>query len=76
MNDSMLLFTLDIKGIAASGGSACQSGSAGGSHVLNAVLSNQEAGKSSIRFSISKFNTKEDIDSTIIVLKEAILVKS
>jgi cysteine desulfurase len=76
MSDSMLLFTLDIKGIAASGGSACQSGSAGGSHVLNTILSCEEADKASIRFSISKFNTKEDIDSTITVLKEAVLVKS
>jgi cysteine desulfurase len=76
MNDSMLLFTLDIKGIAASGGSACQSGSAAGSHVLKAISPYKESKKTSIRFSISKFNTKEDIDSTIIVLKEAILVKS
>jgi cysteine desulfurase len=76
MNDSMLLFTLDIKGIAASGGSACQSGSAAGSHVLSAILPFEESKKTSIRFSISKFNTKEDINSTITILKEAILVKS
>lgn len=65
--NAMLLFTLDIKGIAASGGSACQSGSAKGSHVLNAILPLNEAMKSSVRFSLCKHNTKEEID---IVVKE------
>ena len=41
----MLLFNLDLKGIAASGGSACQSGSTKGSHVLNAILPEEEAMK-------------------------------
>lgn len=68
----MLLFTLDLKGIAASGGSACQSGSLGGSHVLNTILPIEEANKTSIRFSFSKHNTKEEIDTTIKVLKEVL----
>lgn len=68
----MLLFTLDIKGIAASGGSACQSGSSGGSHVLNTILTDDEAKKTSVRFSLSKFNTKTEIDSVIEVLKEVL----
>jgi len=66
---AMLLFTLDLKGIAASGGSACQSGSLGGSHVLNAILSEEEANKTSVRFSFSKYNTKEEVDVVIEVLK-------
>lgn len=72
VDNPMLLFTLDIKGIAASGGSACQSGSAGGSHVLNAILPFDEAKKTSVRFSLSKYNTKKEIDTVIEVLKEVL----
>jgi cysteine desulfurase len=64
----MLLFQLDLKGIAASGGSACQSGSNKGSHVLRAILSEEEAAKTSVRFSFSKFNTRQEIDRTVEVL--------
>lgn len=62
---SMLLFNLDLKGIAVSGGSACQSGSNQGSHVLHALLPEKEAAKTSVRFSFNKFNTKEEIDYVI-----------
>ena len=68
----MLLFNLDLKGIAASGGSACQSGSNKGSHVLNAILSEKEAQKTSVRFSFSKYITKTDIDYTLDVIKKLI----
>lgn len=66
----MLLFHLDMKGIACSQGSACQSGSGKGSHVLNEVLSDEELNYPSLRFSFSKYNTKEEIDYTIGTLKE------
>lgn len=66
----MLLFHLDLKGIACSKGSACQSGSDKGSHVLTEILNETEAAKPSIRFSFSKYNTKEEIDYVIRVLKE------
>ncbi len=66
----MLLFHLDIKGIACSKGSACQSGSDKGSHVLSEILSEEDLQKPSLRFSFSKYNTKEEIDYTIGVLKE------
>jgi len=69
----MLLFHLDMKGIACSKGSACQSGSDKGSHVLSEILSEEDLKKPSIRFSFSKYNTKEDIDYTVGVLKEFIL---
>ena len=68
----MLLFNLDLKGIAASGGSACQSGSSKGSHVLQAILDEKEALKTSIRFSFSKLNTKEELDYVIKVLDELV----
>lgn len=66
----MLMFNLDIKGIACSKGSACQSGSDTGSHVLSEILTPEELKMPSVRFSFSIYNTKEDIDYTIQVLKE------
>ncbi len=66
----MLLFHLDIKGIACSKGSACQSGSDKGSHVLTEILSEEDLKKPSLRFSFSLYNTKEEIDYTIGVLQE------
>lgn len=68
----MLLFQLDLKGIACSKGSACQSGSDKGSHVLSAFLSEEDMKKPSLRFSFSRFNTKEELDYVITVLKEFI----
>lgn len=66
----MLLFNLDVKGIACSKGSACQSGSNMGSHVLNEILSEHDIQKPSLRFSFSIYNTKEELDYTIAALKE------
>lgn len=66
----MLLFHLDLKGIACSKGSACQSGSDMGSHVLNEILEGEELKKPSLRFSFSKYNTKEELDYVVQVLKE------
>ena len=66
---SMLLFNLDMKGIAVSRGSACQSGSARPSHVLAAFLDEKEVLQPSIRISFSHFNTKKEID----ILIEALL---
>ncbi len=68
----ILLFQLDLKGIACSKGSACQSGSAKGSHVLSQILCYEDMQKPSLRFSFSKYNTKEEIDYVIEVLKEFI----
>jgi len=68
----MLLFHLDLKGIAASGGSACQSGSNQGSHVLNTILNEEDVLKTSVRFSFSKQNTKEEVDYTIEKLVEIV----
>jgi cysteine desulfurase len=67
---SLLLFQLDMKGIACSKGSACQSGSDKGSHVLSAILGEEDLKKPSLRFSFSHFNTKDEIDYTIGVLKD------
>lgn len=64
----MLLFSLDIAGISASGGSACSSGSQLGSHVLQALGTDDD--KPAVRFSFSKYNTKEEIDFVVKKLKE------
>jgi cysteine desulfurase len=56
----MLLFTLDLKGVAVSGGSACSSGAAKGSHVLEGI--NADMTRPNVRFSFSRFTTKEEID--------------
>ncbi|MFT4575135.1 MAG: cysteine desulfurase [Polaribacter sp.] len=68
--NDLLLFTLDLNGIAVSGGSACQSGSSKGSHVLDEILSESDANDISVRFSFSKNTTKEEIDFTLLKLKE------
>lgn len=68
--NSMLLFSLDIHGIAASGGSACSSGSNVGSHVL-AELPNQENCQC-VRFSFSRFTTQEEIQYTLDKIKSII----
>ncbi len=67
-NNDMVLFQLDLKGIYVSGGSACSSGAASGSHVLNTL----GITGASIRFSFCKENTKEEIDQVLTVLKETI----
>lgn len=65
-NDGMLLFSLDLKGIACSGGSACTSGANTGSHVLRGI--NSDSTRQSIRFSFSHYTTKEEIEFTVNVL--------
>ena len=66
---AMLLFHLDMKGIAVSRGSACQSGSIKPSHVLAEMLSEEDLKKPSLRISFSHYNTKDDIDLLIEALK-------
>ncbi len=66
----MVLFNLDINNICASGGSACSSGADAGSHVMKAL--NKTDKWMTIRFSFSKYNTKEEIDQVIEKLKEVI----
>lgn len=59
----MLLFTLDLKGVACSGGSACSSGAAKGSHVLEGI--NADMTRPNVRFSFSRFTQKEEIDYAV-----------
>jgi cysteine desulfurase len=64
----MLLFNLDIAGISASGGSACSSGTDIGSHVLGAIGANPD--RPSVRFSFSKYNTRDEIDYVVAKVRE------
>jgi cysteine desulfurase len=66
---AMILFHLDMKGIAVSRGSACQSGAIKPSHVLAEMLSSEDLKKPSLRISFSHYNTKADIDLLIEALK-------
>lgn len=66
---AMMLFQLDMKGIAVSRGSACQSGSQKPSHVLAQFLSEEDLKKPSLRLSFGHENTEEDIDILIEVLQ-------
>jgi cysteine desulfurase len=59
----MLLFNLDLAGISASGGSACSSGAVGGSHVMKGL--GADPSRTTIRFSFGKFNTADEIMSTV-----------
>ena len=62
----MLIYNLDIEGIACSGGSACSSGSNKGSHVLGHLY--PERPGANVRFSFSKFTTQEDVDRAVDVV--------
>lgn len=68
----MFLFQLDLKGIACSKGSACQSGSGKGSHVLAEILKEEDMKRPSIRFSLSIYNTKKEVQSVVSILKELV----
>ena len=73
----MLLFSLDINKVAASGGSACTSGAQLGSHVLAAL--GAEADRPTVRFSISRMNTPEEVDfaaSQLVKLYQSVAVKA
>jgi cysteine desulfurase len=63
----ILLFTLDLKGVAVSGGSACTSGATKGSHVLEGI--NADTSRPNVRFSFSRYTTKEEIDFALTQIK-------
>ena len=67
------MFKLDLKGIACSKGSACQSGSDLGSHVLREIQNNDKNQFISLRFSFSIYNTKNEIDLVVKEIKNLII---
>jgi cysteine desulfurase len=66
----MLLFNMDINNICASGGSACTSGADAGSHVIREI--NNNPNQVTVRFSFSKYNTTEEVDTLVEKLKDMI----
>jgi cysteine desulfurase len=59
------VIAMDLRGIACSTGAACSSGSVEPSHVLSAIGRTPEQARSSIRLSLGRYNTAEDIDATL-----------
>ena len=72
VNGASLIIQLDMKGIAASTGSACATNREGTSHVLQAINVPEEYIDGSLRLSLSKYTTKEEIDYTVPELKKSI----
>ena len=73
-NKSMLLFLLDLDGVACSGGSACTSGSDVGSHVLRGIGAPTD--RPNARFSFSRYTTKEEIDYALGIVEKVVLGKT
>ena len=67
-----LVIALDLKGLSVSGGSACQSGAAEPSHVLTAMGLNPARARASIRFSLSRLTTQEEIDEALKIIPAAV----
>lgn len=67
-----LLIALDLKGFAVSSGSACSSGATEPSHVLAAIGLTREQARSSVRFSLGRSNTIEQIDALIDAVVEVV----
>ena len=67
-----LVIALDLKGLAVSGGSACQSGATEPSHVLTSMGLTDARARASIRFSLSRLTTKEEVDYALSLIPAAI----
>lgn len=67
-----ILFLLDLNGVAVSTGSACSSGAVTPSHVLTAMGLSERQAKSSVRFTFGKYNTREEVDAALEILKAAV----
>ena len=70
-NKSMLLFLLDLDGIASSGGSACTSGASVGSHVLRGIQA--DINRPNARFSFSRYTTMEEINYVVEIIEKIVL---
>ena len=67
-----LVIALDLKGIAVSGGSACASGASEPSHVLTAMGLAPQRARASLRFSLTKLNTQQDINEALEIIPAAV----
>ncbi len=76
IRSEIILFKMDMAGIACSGGSACTAGAIGKSHVLTAMELEEERVSSAIRFSFGLYTTLEEIDQTVEQLKNIAFLKN
>jgi len=67
-----LVIALDLKGLAISGGSACQSGATEPSHVLRAMGLSEARARGSVRFSLSRMNTADEVDAAVAMVPAAV----
>ncbi len=72
INGEALLYNLDLQGVCASNGSACSSGTVEPSHVLSAIGLTDEQAKSSLRFTFGKYNTMEEVNDAVEILKSCV----
>jgi cysteine desulfurase len=72
LDGEMLLLNLDIEGVCCSNGSACTSGTIKPSHVMLALGYDEAMAKSTLRFSLSKMNSVEDVDKAVKALAEVV----
>ena len=67
-----LVIALDLKGLAVSGGSACQSGATEPSHVLTAMGLSEARARASVRFSLTRMTTKDEVDAVVQMVPAAV----
>jgi cysteine desulfurase len=67
-----LVIALDLKGLAVSGGSACQSGATEPSHVLRAMGLSEARARASVRFSLSRLTTADEVDAALQIVPAAV----
>ncbi|AFL89768.1 cysteine desulfurase family protein [Terriglobus roseus DSM 18391] len=72
VNAEELVIALDLQGLAISGGSACQSGAIEPSHVLRAMGMNEHDARSSVRFSLSRLTTEDEVDAAVATVSAAV----
>jgi cysteine desulfurase len=72
IDSDALLIALDLKGFAVSSGSACSSGATEPSHVLTAIGLTPDQARSSLRFSLGRSNSQEDVDALIGAVAESV----
>jgi cysteine desulfurase len=72
INAEELVIALDLQGLAVSAGSACQSGATDSSHVLRAMGLTDTEARASIRFSLSRMSTEQDVDTALAMVTECV----
>jgi cysteine desulfurase len=63
-----LVIALDLKGLSVSGGSACQSGATQPSHVLTAMGLSEARARASVRFSLSRLTTEDEVNAALAII--------